>query len=88
MDFFKLYRTYCGFSMSSRSMPKNLMPGIIFSSTPSILGIGRATDKSSFYVLLKKRENNDFFVVCDNVFALDHSFNFFSSKFALVNRVS
>ena len=73
------------FMWSLRSTPKNFV--LAFLSTPYILSFGRARDRLSFWVLLRYRENTIFFVLSDNLFTLNHSFIFCSSKFALEKRV-
>ena len=86
---------------SSKITPINFMLAFLVSSMPTILSIGWTKDRSYLSVLLWHRENTDFFriewyFVCFKpfiyflqlyLFALNHSFIFCDSKFALVKRV-
>ena len=58
-----------------------------FSSTPCILCIGRARGRFSFWLIIWYWKNTDSFVLSDNLFALNYSFIFCSSKTALVKKV-
>ena len=63
---------------SSKSTPENFILAFLFSSTPSILGIGAARGR-----LVKALT---FFVLSNNLFPSNHSFIFCNSKLALVKR--
>ena len=72
---------------SSKSTPENFTLAFLFSSTPSILGIGGARGRLSFWVLLwYALKALTFFVLSNNLFPSNHSFIFCNSKLALVKR--